>query len=98
MGWQKEQMNGYGGLKVARPELWKLSPLSVEAGSQPHLSPRIQASVSHGQHLEPGLGQNAQEMQPAFKLQGHRSEPSAMAAWGGETICSCLCDVYRVDK
>lgn len=67
MGWQKEQMNEDGGLEAARPGLWKLSPLAVEAGSQPHLSPRIQASISQGHRLEPGLGQRAQEMQPAFK-------------------------------
>lgn len=67
MGWQKEQMNEDGGLKAARPGLWKLSPLAVEAGSQPHLSPRIQASVSHEHYQEPGLGQSTQEVQPAFK-------------------------------
>ena len=67
MGWQQEQMNEDGGLEAARPGLWKLSPLAVAAGSQPHLSPRIQASVSQGHRLEPGLGQSAQEMQPAFK-------------------------------
>lgn len=77
---------------------WKLSLRAVEVGSQPHLSPRIQASVSHGHHLETGPGQKAQETQPAFKLQARRSEPSATAAWGGEAACSCLCDVYRVDK
>ena len=77
---------------------WKLSPWAVRVGSQAHLSPRIQASVSHGHHLETGPGQNAQETQPAFKRQARRSEPSTTAAWGGEAACSCLCDVYRVDK
>lgn len=98
MGWQKEQMNEDRGLEAARPRLVEAVPAGSQGWVPAHLSPRIQASVSHGHHLETGPGQNAQETQPAFKRQARRSEPSATAAWGGEAACSCLCDVYRVDK